>query len=80
MMCRWSLTAVRMRLNRQENFTRMLILMDITLRGKLTGIEAAQVIREKYAIPIIFLTAHSDDLTFQTAIQTEPFGYHYQTL
>lgn len=52
-----------------------LILMDITLRGKISGIEAAQVIRENCSIPIIFLTAHSDDLTLQTAIQTEPYGY-----
>jgi two-component system, response regulator PdtaR len=51
------------------------ILMDITLRGKLSGIEAARVIRERYAIPIIFLTAHSDDPTFQEAIHTEPFGF-----
>lgn len=51
------------------------ILMDITLRGKLTGIEAAGVIRERYTIPIIFLTAHSDDPTFQKAIRTEPFGF-----
>jgi two-component system, response regulator PdtaR len=52
-----------------------IVLMDITLRGKLTGIEAAQTIREQYAIPVIFLTAHSDDPTFQKAIQSEPFGF-----
>jgi two-component system, response regulator PdtaR len=51
------------------------ILMDITLRGKLTGIEAAGVIHKQYAIPIIFLTAHSDDPTFQEAIRSEPFGF-----
>ncbi|NMB77906.1 MAG: response regulator [Methanomicrobiales archaeon] len=51
------------------------ILMDITLRGKLTGIEAAEVIRKNYGIPIIFLTAHSDDPTFQKAIRSEPFGF-----
>ena len=51
------------------------ILMDITLRGKMNGIEAAQEIRKCHAIPVIFLTAHSDDTTFQTAMQSEPFGY-----
>lgn len=51
------------------------IIMDITLRGKLSGIDAALVIREKYLIPVIFLTAHSDDPTFQKAIRAEPFGF-----
>ena len=51
------------------------ILMDITLRGKMTGIEAAQAIRKKLDVPIIFLTAHSDDSTFQQAIKSEPFGF-----
>jgi PAS domain S-box-containing protein len=51
------------------------ILMDITLRGALSGIEAARIIRERQSIPIIFLTAHSDDPTFQQAIRTEPFGF-----
>jgi PAS domain S-box-containing protein len=52
-----------------------IVLMDINLRGKLTGIEAAQAIREQYGIPIIFLTAHSDDPTFKKAVQSEPFGF-----
>ena len=51
------------------------ILMDITLAGGMTGIEAAQRIREKFGIPIIFLTAHSDETTFELARNTEPFGY-----
>jgi CheY-like chemotaxis protein len=37
-----------------------LILMDITLNGKLDGIETAQQIRTCNDIPVIFLTAHSD--------------------
>jgi len=51
------------------------VLMDITLIGEISGIDAASVIRERYDIPVIFLTAHSDDATFEHARVTEPFGY-----
>ncbi len=52
-----------------------LILMDIVLKGEMDGIEAAQRIREDYDIPIIYLTAYSDEKTLQRAKVTEPFGY-----
>jgi PAS domain S-box-containing protein len=52
-----------------------LVLMDITLIGEMTGIEAAAQIRDRYGIPVIFLTAHSDDPTFEKALHSEPFGY-----
>lgn len=52
-----------------------IIIMDITLQGVMTGIEAAERIRERYNIPVIFLTAHSDDATIEKAVTAEPFGY-----
>lgn len=52
-----------------------LILMDIMLRGKLDGIEAAEKVRALYDIPIIFLTAYSDETTLNRAKLTKPFGY-----
>ncbi|NYB51272.1 MAG: response regulator [Methanobacteriaceae archaeon] len=52
-----------------------LVLMDIVLKGEMDGIEAAQSIREKYQIPIIYLTAYSDEKTLERAKVTEPFGY-----
>ena len=52
-----------------------LILMDIELRGKVDGIEAAEQIRSKINVPIIFLTAHADDKTLERAKIAEPFGY-----
>lgn len=52
-----------------------LVLMDIILKGKMTGIEAAREIREKPGIPVIYLTSQSDDATIREAIATEPFGY-----
>jgi two-component system, response regulator PdtaR len=52
-----------------------LILMDIVLKGEMDGIEAAQNIRVTYDIPIIYLTAYSDEKTLERAKVTEPFGY-----
>lgn len=51
------------------------VIMDITLKGEMTGIEAAEQIRKQFGIPVIFLTAHSDDATIDKAVPTEPFGY-----
>jgi len=52
-----------------------LILMDIKLKGDMDGIEAAGIIRKRFDIPVVFLTAHSDIDTFEKAKITEPFGY-----
>ncbi len=52
-----------------------LVLMDIKLRGKMDGIQAAEQIRARFDIPVIYLTALSDNATLQRAKITEPFGY-----
>ena len=52
-----------------------LILMDIVLKGEIDGIEAAGQIREKFNIPVIYLTAYADDAILQRAKITEPLGY-----
>jgi DNA-binding NarL/FixJ family response regulator len=52
-----------------------LVLMDIGLRGKVDGIEAADYIRRNFNIPIIFLTANSDGTTRERANATEPYGF-----
>ena len=52
-----------------------IILMDITLVGTMTGIEAAAEIKERFRIPVIFLTAHSEEHTFDRALRTSPYGY-----
>jgi PAS domain S-box-containing protein len=49
--------------------------MDIVLKGEMDGIEAAQQIRARFDIPVIFLTAHADPKTLQRAKVQEPFGY-----
>ena len=52
-----------------------LILMDIRIIGELDGIATAEIISQRFDIPIIFLTAHSDDETLTRVIQTSPYGY-----
>jgi PAS domain S-box-containing protein len=52
-----------------------LVLMDIQLNGIPEGIEAAVEIRERFAVPVVYLTAHSDFTTLERAKATEPFGY-----
>jgi PAS domain S-box-containing protein len=52
-----------------------LVLMDIKLKGKMDGIDAANAIRKSYRLPIIYLTSYADEETFQRAKITEPFGY-----
>ncbi|MDY6939159.1 MAG: ATP-binding protein [Cyanobacteriota bacterium] len=52
-----------------------LVLMDIMLRGKLDGIETAEKIRDRYRVPIVYMTAYADRNTLDRAKQTEPYGY-----
>ena len=52
-----------------------LILMDILLDGKITGIQAAEEIMNSYDVPVIYLTAYADPATLEKAKLTEPFGY-----
>ncbi len=52
-----------------------LILMDIQLQGAMDGIETATEIRRHFHIPVIFLTAYSEDSTLDRAKVAEPFGY-----
>ena len=52
-----------------------MVLMDISLKGEMDGIEAARQIRAASAIPIIFLTAFSDDEKIERSKLSEPSGY-----
>ncbi|MCD6117848.1 response regulator [bacterium] len=51
------------------------ILMDIKLKGNMDGIETSQKIRKEFNIPIIFLTANTDENTYGRAMATNPYGY-----
>ena len=52
-----------------------LVIMDIRLSGDMDGVTAAEKIRSRFQIPVIYLTAYSDETTLQRAKVTEPFGY-----
>ena len=52
-----------------------LVLMDVNLAGEMDGVEAAAQIRETLRIPIIFLSAFTDNVTVERAKATDPFAY-----
>lgn len=52
-----------------------LVLMDIMLKGEKDGIEAAREIKKQLKIPVLYLTAYTDDETLARAKTTEPAGY-----
>ena len=60
---------------RARETTPDLVLMDVRLDGPMDGITAAQTIRSTQPIPVVFVTAYSDDETLQRATETAPFGY-----
>ncbi len=51
------------------------VLMDIMLKGDMDGVEAAREIRERFDVPVVYLTAYSDNNILERAKRTEPFGY-----
>lgn len=52
-----------------------LVLMDVIIKGTLDGIAAAQQIWDVHHIPVIYVTAYTDEVTIQRATLSEPFGY-----
>lgn len=52
-----------------------LVLMDVHLDGPMDGVEAARQIRAAQSVPIVFVTAYSDDDTLQRAADTAAVGY-----
>ena len=51
------------------------VLMDIRLKGRLDGIQTAAILKEKFPLVVIYLTAHAADATLSRAKHTEPAGY-----
>jgi CheY-like chemotaxis protein len=50
-------------------------LMDIRIKGDTDGIETAKTLRQRFDIPVVYLTAHADIETLQRAKDAEPLGY-----
>lgn len=52
-----------------------LVFLDVRLEKGFEGIELGEFIQDKYAIPFIYLTAHSDKSTIEKMIKSKPYGY-----
>ncbi|HNP52372.1 MAG TPA: diguanylate cyclase [Nitrosomonas nitrosa] len=52
-----------------------IVLMDIHIQGSIDGIEVAARLQETYNIPVIYLTAYSEEKTLNRATATRPYGY-----
>jgi CheY-like chemotaxis protein len=52
-----------------------IILMDIELEGSMNGVDAAELIKQSYNIPIIYLTSHDEDEILKRARITDPSAY-----
>ncbi len=52
-----------------------LVLMDIRIQGERDGIETAAVLRERFGVPVVYLSAFADRETIDRAKRTEPYGY-----
>ncbi len=51
------------------------VLMDIRIKGRRDGVETAEIMRQRFRVPVVYLTAHADDGTIDRAKKTEPYGY-----
>jgi PAS domain S-box-containing protein len=52
-----------------------LVLMDIRIAGPRDGIETAVALKARFDVPVVYLTAHADEVTLQRATATTPHGY-----
>lgn len=63
-------------LNYIEDEAADLVLMDINLKGPMDGIETTKQIRkESSSLPVVYLTAYSDEETLERVQETDPEGY-----
>ncbi len=62
-------------LDMYENAKPDLILMDVELKGKLNGLETAKLLKEKYIVHIVFLTAFEDENTLNKIGALSSDGY-----
>jgi two-component system, cell cycle sensor histidine kinase and response regulator CckA len=52
-----------------------LVLMDVQIKGDRDGITTAELLRERFDVPVVYLTAFGDTATVERAKLTEPYGY-----
>ncbi|MBX3629627.1 MAG: EAL domain-containing protein [Nitrosomonas sp.] len=52
-----------------------IVLMDIHIQGDADGVEVAAMMQKMHSIPVIYLTAYSEEKTLSRARETRPYGY-----
>ncbi|AWV96958.1 LytR/AlgR family response regulator transcription factor [Arcticibacterium luteifluviistationis] len=52
-----------------------ILLLDINLKGNLDGIEVATEMQKEFDIPVVYLTANTDDAHFNRAKETRPYAF-----
>lgn len=52
-----------------------IVLMDVRIQGGMDGVATAERLRQVHDVPVVFLTAHSDDFTLRRATSATPYGY-----
>jgi PAS domain S-box-containing protein len=52
-----------------------LVLMDMVLKGDMDGVATTERLQERFDIPVVYLTAYSDERSIQRAKMTQPYGY-----
>ena len=62
-------------ISRAEQTSPDLVLMDIRIQGGMDGSEVARILRHRFNIPVVYLTAHADRQTLDRAKAAEPLGY-----
>ncbi len=70
-----SVATVEAAISKSNEMLPDIILMDINIKGKFDGIEAAKKIKNQLKIPIILLTAFTDNKALERAKVVEPYGY-----
>ena len=66
-------------LEKARNFKPDLILMDIMIPGKMDGINVAEIVKSELDIPVIFLTAFSEDKIIERAKKNRTFWLYFKT-
>ncbi|MBN1647480.1 MAG: response regulator [Spirochaetales bacterium] len=57
-----------------------IVLMDIIIKGQMDGIEASDIIQERFNIPVVFITASSDTLTLKKIMEKGSYGYIHKPI
>lgn len=52
-----------------------IVLMDINIKGDIDGIETAKLMKERFSIPVVYVTSHSEGPTLERAKETKPDGF-----